>query len=97
MPKRKDLVGYTYGELQVVEMLYNYNQNKRTYCRCIDNNGNEVIVRQDALQSGATKTTNGYRITDSCPVFTVTVNDRTQWNHITIVTTKTKVVVYVNG
>lgn len=61
MPKRKDLVGYTYGELQVVEMLYNYNQNKRTYCRCIDNNGNEVIVRQDALQSGATKTTNGSR------------------------------------
>lgn len=45
----------------------------------------------------ATNTTNGYNITDSCPVFTVTVNDRTQWNHITIVTTKTKVVVYVNG
>ena len=45
----------------------------------------------------AVSTTNGYNISDSCPVFTVTVNDRTQWNHITIVTTKTKVVVYVNG
>ena len=42
-------------------------------------------------------TTNGYIISDSCPNFIVTVNDRTQWNHITIVTTKTKVVVYVNG
>lgn len=45
----------------------------------------------------ATSITNGFSITDSCPVFIVTVNDRTQWNHITIVTTKTKVVVYVNG
>ena len=52
----------------------------------------------DAARCGiATDTTNGFSITDSCPVFTVTVNDRTQWNHITIVTTKTKVVVYVNG
>lgn len=42
-------------------------------------------------------TTNGYKISDSCPTFIVTVNDRTQWNHITIVTTKTKVVVYING
>ena len=45
----------------------------------------------------AVSTTNGYNISDSCPNLIVTVNDRTQWNHITIVTTKTKVVVYVNG
>lgn len=42
----------------------------------------------------AVSTTNGYSIVDSCPSFIVTVNDRTQWNHITIVTTKTKVVAY---
>lgn len=59
MPKRKNLVGCTYGELQVVEMLYNYNESRRTYCKCININGDEVIVRQDALQSGATKTAHG--------------------------------------
>lgn len=59
MPKRKDLVGKVYGELQVIEMLYNYNESKRTYCRCIDINDNEIIVRQDALQSGSTKTVIG--------------------------------------
>lgn len=59
MPKRKDLVGCIYGELQVVEMLYNYNESKRTYCKCINTNGDEIIVRQDSLQSGATKTVNG--------------------------------------
>lgn len=59
MPKRKDLVGNIYGELQVIEMLYNYNNSKRTYCRCSDINGDEIIVRQDALQSGSTKTVNG--------------------------------------
>lgn len=59
MPKRKNLVGHIYGELQVVEMLYNYNGNKRTYCRCVDIDGDETVVRQDALQSGATKTAIG--------------------------------------
>ena len=59
MPKRKDLVGCVYGELRVVEMLYNYNNTKRTYCRCIDDNCNEIIVRQDSLQSGSTKTVDG--------------------------------------
>ena len=59
MPKRKDLVGNLYGELRVIEMLYNYNESKRTYCRCVNDNGDEVVVRQDALQSGATKTVSG--------------------------------------
>ena len=59
MPKRKDLVGCVYGELKVIEMLYNYNDSGRTYCRCMDSNYNETIVRQDALQSGSTKTING--------------------------------------
>ena len=63
MPKRKDLTGNIYGELKVIEMLYNYQNKKRTYCKCIsindDDNYKEYIIRQDALQSGATKHTNG--------------------------------------
>ena len=54
MPSRLDLTGNVYGELTVVEMLYNYNNTHRTYCRCLAINGVEVIVRADALQSGAT-------------------------------------------
>lgn len=63
MPRRLDLTGNIYGELTVVEMLYGYklsNTNKaRTYCKCISDNGDEVIVRADALQSGATKSMKG--------------------------------------
>ena len=59
MPKAIDLTGRQYGELLVIEMLYNYLGKKRTYCRCVDKNGDEVVVRQDALQSGATKTVCG--------------------------------------
>jgi hypothetical protein len=59
MPKRLDLTGNIYGELIVVEMLYNYNNKGRTYCRCIGTNGDEVIVRADALQSGATHSMRG--------------------------------------
>ena len=62
MPKRKDLVGNIYGELKVIEMLYNYNNKNRTYCKCIginDKEYKEYIIRQDALQSGATHSTKG--------------------------------------
>lgn len=59
MPKAIDLTGKKFGDLTVVEMLHNYQNKKKTYCRCIDNNQEEVIVRQDALQSGATKTVSG--------------------------------------
>ena len=59
MPKAIDLTGEKYGELLVIEMLYNYNGKRRTYCRCVNNNGVEVVVRQDALQSGSTKTASG--------------------------------------
>ena len=59
MPGRLDLVGNVYDELTVVEMLYNYNNNHRTYCRCITVNGDTVIVRADALQSGATHCAKG--------------------------------------
>lgn len=55
MPCFKNLVGQTFGELKVIEMLRNYQNSKRTYCRCLGPDGNEYIVRQDALQSGATK------------------------------------------
>lgn len=62
MAKRLDLTGNVYGELTVVEMLYGYklsNCKPRTYCRCCSQNGDEVIVRADALQSGATKSMKG--------------------------------------
>lgn len=55
MGKFIDLTGQTFGELCVVEMLRNYNNTNRTYCKCIGIDGNEYIVRQDALRSGATK------------------------------------------
>ena len=62
MPKRKNLIGNIYGELKVIEMLYNYNNTHRTYCKCIGINDieyKEYIIRQDALQSGATCSTKG--------------------------------------
>ena len=62
MPKRKNLVGNVYGELQVIEMLYKYNGTNRTYCKCIginDKEHKEYIIRQDALKSGATISTKG--------------------------------------
>lgn len=63
MPKKLDLTGNVYGELTVIEMLYGYQHNnctkKRTYCKCCLQNGEEVIVRADALQSGATKSAKG--------------------------------------
>lgn len=54
MPRRLDLTGKVYGELTVAEMLYNYQNKHKTYCKCITISGKEVIVRADALQSGAT-------------------------------------------
>ena len=62
MAKRLDLTGNIYGELMVVEMLYRYRLTSgkpRTYCRCCSQDGSEVIVRADALQSGATKSMKG--------------------------------------
>ena len=59
MPSKLDLTGNVYGELTVVEMLYNYNNKRRTYCRCITLYGNEVVVRADALRSGATHLAKG--------------------------------------
>lgn len=62
MAKRLDLTGNVYGELTVIEMLYGYMHTRgkpRTYCRCCSRDGEEVIVRADALQSGATKSMKG--------------------------------------
>ena len=62
MAKRLDLTGNVYGELIVIEMLYGYRlsgEKPRTYCRCRSQDGEEVIVRADALQSGATKSMRG--------------------------------------
>ena len=52
MPKRKNLVGNVYGELQVIEMLYKYNGTNRTYCKCIginDKEHKEYIIRQKVI------------------------------------------------
>lgn len=62
MSKRLDLTGNVYGELIVVEMLYGHRLvggKPRTYCRCCSQDGDEVIVRADALQTGATKSMKG--------------------------------------
>ena len=59
MPSRLDLTGRVYDELTVVDMLYNYNNTHRTYCKCVTVNGDEVVVRADALQSGATHKAKG--------------------------------------
>lgn len=62
MPRRLDLTSNVYGELIVIEMLYGYRlsgSKPRTYCRCCSQDGDEVIVRADALQSGATKSMKG--------------------------------------
>ena len=59
MPKRKDITGQVFDEFTVIEMLYNYQNKHRTYCKCIGIDGNEYIIRQDALISGVTHTING--------------------------------------
>ena len=59
MSKRKDLTGKQFDELTVIEMLYNYQNKHRTYCRCIGIDEKEYIVRQDALISGVTHTIHG--------------------------------------
>ena len=60
--KKLNLTGNVYGELIVIEMLYRYkivSGKPKTYCRCCSKDGDEVIVRADALQSGATKSMKG--------------------------------------
>ena len=59
MSKKRDLTNMKFGELQVIEMLYNYNNTHRTYYRCVGENNEEVIVRADALVSGAIISTKG--------------------------------------
>lgn len=51
---RKDCVGEVFGELTVMEMLYNY-KNGKTYCRCLCSCGNEHITYVGNLTSGHTK------------------------------------------
>lgn len=55
--KRIDLVGDTYGEFKVIEMLYGYKETSgkpRTYCRCIGIDGKEYVIRADALRRNIT-------------------------------------------
>ena len=51
---RKDYIGNVFGELTVVEMLYQY-KNSKTYCRCLCSCGNEHVVALNNLISGHTK------------------------------------------
>lgn len=57
--KFKDLTGNKYGDFTVIEMLRNYNNKKRTYCKCIGIDNEYYIIRADALTSGATKNISG--------------------------------------
>ena len=60
--KRIDLVGDTYGDFKVIEMLYGYKETSgkpRTYCRCIGIDGNEYIIRADALRTNVTTSIRG--------------------------------------
>ena len=59
MPRFIDLTGEQFGELKVIEMLHNYHNSKRMYCKCLGVDNKEYIVRQDALRSGATKYVKG--------------------------------------
>lgn len=57
IPKRINIVGETYGDFTVVEMLYGYkkeNNKTRTYCKCIGVDNMEYIIRMDALRNGST-------------------------------------------
>ena len=48
--KRKDLTGQKFRHLTVIEMLYGYNGDRHTHCRCICDCGNEHIISADHLQ-----------------------------------------------
>ena len=51
---RKDYVGYVFGGLTVVEMLYGY-KNSKTYCKCICSCGTEHIASISNLVTGSVK------------------------------------------
>lgn len=56
MARTLDLIGNTYGDFTVIEMVYKKcGKNNRAFCKCIGIDGNEYTIRADALQSGATK------------------------------------------
>lgn len=56
---RENLTGKQFGDFTVVEMLWNYQNKRHTYCKCIGIDKKEYIIRQDALISGATRTVRG--------------------------------------
>lgn len=47
---RKDLTGTQFDELTVVEMLWNYQNKYRTYCKCIGIDNKEHIIRQEIFE-----------------------------------------------
>ena len=55
---REDLTGQKFGRLTVKEFLYK--QNKYNFWKCVCDCGNEVVVRQNDLRSGHTKSCGCY-------------------------------------
>lgn len=62
---RKDYVGHVFGELTVLEMLYNYKKNGKTYCKCVCSCGNEHIASISNLVTGSVKSC-GCKTMDFC-------------------------------
>lgn len=58
MPPPINLVGHTYGDFTVLQMIRD-REKKRTYCKCVGIDGNEYIIRADALRSGSTVSIKG--------------------------------------
>lgn len=61
---RKNYVGCVFGELTVIEMLYNY-KNRKTYCKCMCSCGNEHIASASNLVIGHVRSC-GCKTMDLC-------------------------------
>lgn len=59
--RRTNLCGLIFGRLIVIEMLYGY-KNRRTYCKCLCECGNETIVDMGNLLSGRTSSCGCFEI-----------------------------------
>lgn len=52
LARRQDLTGKRFGKLLVIEMEYNYNNRRQSFCKCICDCGNEAVKSAYALSSG---------------------------------------------
>jgi hypothetical protein len=60
--RRKDYTGKKYNKLTIIEMLWNYNGQRRTYCRALCDCGKEIITNVEKVTSGHTKSCGCYNI-----------------------------------